>query len=109
MITISDIEYIKEELKDIFPDAVRGSISKSYWGNGKRTLHLAYFVMCDTVGGYKIVPKGGLYQFVSWDTSTGVEWMYSHHDLHEFIRWVREEFTGVTYTIDRTVNFGDFV
>lgn len=105
MITISDIEIIREELLDIFPDAIRGSVSKSNWGKGKRELHLAYFIYSDTVGGYKIIPSLGIYTFISWDTNIGVEWMFAHHDRDEFIEWIRDKFKGEKLKIDRTVTF----
>lgn len=105
MITISDIESVREELIDIFPDAVRGSVAMSNWGNGKRELHLAYFIMSDTVGGYKVVPDGNLYKFYEWDTNTGIEWAYSHHDQYEFIRWIKKEFEGKKFGIDSCIKF----
>jgi hypothetical protein len=103
MITISDIEHIKNELIEIFPDAVRGSVANSRWGNGKRELHLAFFIGSDTVGGYKIVPKGDLYQLIAWDTNTGIEWMYCHHDKYYFVSWVKRYFSRISLMIDRTV------
>lgn len=104
MITIYDIECIREELLDIFPDAVRGSVAESRWGNGKRELHLAFFIMSDTVGGYKVLPKGNLYQFISWDTNAGIEWMYCHQDRFVFIDWIKSFFHGEKMGIDKTVS-----
>lgn len=102
-ITVADIEYIREELLDIFPDAVRGSVSKSRWGNGKRELHLSYFIQSDTVGGYKLLPDGNLYQLIAWDTNCGIEWKYCCQDRFEFIAWVRGYFDDQRYGIERTV------
>lgn len=106
MITISDIEYIRGELIEIFPNAVRGSVANSNWGNGKRELHLSFFILSDTVGGYKILPKGNLYRLISWDTNIGIEWMYCHHDLHEFVEWIKDRFYGQRIGIDQTVCMG---
>lgn len=102
-ITIADIESVRRELLGIFPDAIRGSEAKSRWGDGKRDLHLAYFIESDTVSGYKIVPCGNLYQLISWDTNIGIEWTYSHHDQFYFLCWVKNYFKGETFGISRTV------
>ncbi len=103
MIKIQDIEYIREDLAEIFPDAIRGSVAKSRWGSGKRELHLAYFIYSDTVGGYKVDAHHGMYRFISWDTNQGIEWMYCHHDRHEFTAWVYEQFKCRKYQVERTV------
>jgi hypothetical protein len=103
MITVSDIEYIRRKLLDIFPDAVRGSVAKSKWGNGRRQLHLAYFIGSDTVGGYMVEPMGNLYYFNDWDTNTGRNFLFAESDIDAFVDRIRREYGGQQYIIDRCV------
>lgn len=103
MITVSDIEYIRGKLLDIFPDAVRGSVAKSRWGSGRRQLHLAYFIGADTVGGYMVEPMGELYCFNDWDTNAGKKWIFAESDIDSFIKRIRFEYGDRKYKIDRCV------
>ena len=105
MITVDDIENIRDELSDIFPDAVRGSVSKSNWGKGRKTLHLCYFIGCDTVGGYMIKGKGDLLYFIDWDTNAGPEYLFAESEVDEMIKRVKNMFRGKVFNISRTVTF----
>jgi hypothetical protein len=103
MITVSDIEEVKDQLIDIFPDAVRGSVAKSLWGNGRRQLHLYYSIQCDTVGGYIIEAKGDLYYFIDWDTNHGYEYKFAESSIKDLVLRVRSMFYDQVYRFDRVV------
>ena len=103
MKTVSDLEYIRGELIDIFPDAVRGSVAKSRWGNGRKTLHLAYFIGADTVSGYMIIARGQLFYFVDWDTNSEMSYEFAESDNELMISRIRTLFEGKILKIDRCV------
>lgn len=104
MITVSDIEHIKGELLDIFPEAIRGSVSKSKWGKGRKMLHLAYFILSDSVAGYLVHGRGGLYYFHEWSTGGGDEYVFAESDIDKFIERIRQEYGAKGHGIDRCVN-----
>ena len=103
MITVSDLEEVRDELLEIFPDAVRGSVCNSHWGRGRKCLHLMYGFSADTAFGYKLVARGNLYYFTSWDTNYGddVEWAESEFKI--LVSRIKEQFKGQQYKIDRPV------
>ena len=105
MIYVSDIEEIKHQLLDIFPDAIRGSVAKSKWGNGRRLLHLSYFFGGDTAGGYAIQGKGNLYYFIEWDTNEGSVYIFAENDIDVMIGRVKKMFCGQVLNIDSPVRF----
>jgi hypothetical protein len=105
MIYVSDIEEIKQQLLEIFPDAIRGSVAKSKWGNGRRLLHLSYFFGGDTAGGYAIQGKGNLYYFIEWDTNDGFVYIFAESDIDAIIARVKKMFHGQVFNIDRPVVF----
>ncbi len=105
MFYVNDVEEIKSELLDIFPDAVRGSVAKSRWGNGRKLLHLCYFFGADTAGGYMIKAKGQLLYFIEWDTNVGCEYIFAESDIEVMVKRVREMFKGRTLNINRPVRF----
>ena len=105
MIYVSDIEEIKHQLLDIFPDAIRGSVAKSKWGNGRRLLHLSYFFGGDTAGGYAIQGKGNLYYFIEWDTNEGSVYIFAENDIDVMIDRVKKMFCGQVFNIDSPVKF----
>ena len=105
MIYVSDIEYIREELLGIFPDAIRGSVSKSRWGKGRKLLHLSYYFGGDTAGGYMILGKSGLFYFIEWDTNEGWEYLFAESDIHWMINRVRGMFEGKVLRINKPVGF----
>lgn len=103
MIYVSDIEDIREQLLDIFPDAIRGSVAKSNWGNGRRQLHLSYWVAPDAVGGYMIEAKGDLYYFIEWDTSSGYEYKFAECEIKRMVLRVRGMFYEQVHPITKMV------
>ena len=103
MIYVSEIEDLRIELLDIFPDAIRGSKSKSRWGDGVRQLHLSFSIMSDTVGGYLVEAKGDLWYFVEWDSNYGYEYLFAERYVQDLIERIREMFNGETLNIERTV------
>lgn len=105
MITVSDLEKMRKKLFDIFPDAVRGSVSKSRWGKGRKVLHLMYGFSADTAFGYKLIAKGSLYYFVPWDTNYGDEPEWAESDFNLCLERLRSEFKGQRYRIENPVRF----
>jgi hypothetical protein len=105
MIYVSDIEEIKHQLLEIFPDAIRGSVAKSRWGNGRRLLHLSYYFGGDTAGGYAIQGKGNLFYFIEWDTNEGYVYSFAESDINAMISRVKQMFDGQVFTINRPVKF----
>ena len=105
MIYVSDIEEIKHQLLEIFPDAIRGSVAKSKWGNGRRLLHLSYFFGGDTAGGYAIQGKGNLYYFIEWDTNEGFVYIFAESDIDAMIDRVKLMFHGKVLNINKPVRF----
>lgn len=100
--TVSLIKSVREDLLDMFPDAIRGSEAKSRWGwRGRKHLHLAYFIGPDHVGGYVVVGKGNLLYFYEWDTSGPTFARFAESDPVKFINRVRAEIRPAK--IDRTV------
>jgi len=106
MITVSDLEEVREELLEIFPDAVRGSVCKSHWGKGRKVLHLMYGFSADTAFGYKLVAKGSLYYFTPWDTNYGDEAEWAESDILNCVNRIKDQFKGQKCSIDRPVNIG---
>lgn len=106
MKTVADLEEIKSKLSSIFPNAVRGSVSKSRWGKGRKVLHLCYFIGSDTVGGLIIQAKGDLLYFIDWDTNKGHEYMFAESDNNDMVSRVIGMYRNEVHTIERTVNFG---
>ena len=105
MIYVSDIEELKNELLSIFPDAIRGSVAKSHWGNGRKLLHLSYYFGGDTAGGYAIQGKGNLFYFIEWDTNEGFVSIFAESDINAMIDRVKKMFHGQVLVINRPVNF----
>jgi len=103
MITVRDIEEIRKALKEEFPDAVRGSVCKSRWGKGRKTLHLSYFIGSDTVGGHMIQAKGNLLYFIEWDTNNGHEYKFAESEIKDMVCRVRKMFYGKLCKIQRIV------
>ena len=103
MITVSNIEEIKDELSAEFPDAVRGSVSKSRWGRGRRQLHLAYWIGSDSVGGYMITAKQNLFYFIEWNTNEGSTYLFAESTIKDMVLRVKRMFYGQQYKIDRVV------
>lgn len=95
MITVSEIEEVRRELLEIFPEAVRGSVSKSRWGNGRKQLHLSYWIGPDAVGGWIVEPVNGMFGLVEWDTNSGKRFEFAFLDMKSFIGRVKEVFSGV--------------
>lgn len=106
MITVADIEFVRGEVSEIFPDAVRGSVSKSHWGKGRKVLHLMYGFSADTAFGYKLVARGNLLYFVAWDTNYGDEAEWAESEIKLCIDRIKTQFKGQKYNIDRPVRFG---
>jgi hypothetical protein len=105
MIYVKDMEEIKLELSNIFPDAIRGSVAKSNWGRGRKLLHLSYYFGGDTAGGYAIQGKGDLFYFIEWDTNQGFEYMFAERDIDLMIIRVINMFGGQVLNINRRVKF----
>jgi hypothetical protein len=105
MIYVKDMEEIKLELSNIFPDAVRGSVAGSHWGRGRKLLHLSYYFGGDTAGGYAIQGKGDLFYFIEWDTNQGFEYMFAERDIDLMIIRVINMFGGQVLNINRRVKF----
>lgn len=103
--TVYDIEEIKEELKHIFPDAVRGSVCKSKWGSKRKQLHLAYWIASDTAGGLIIEAIGSLFYFYQWDTNHGKNIMFAESNRNDMINRIKSIYDKRVLYIDRTVNF----
>lgn len=101
MKTVEDIEEIREELKEIFPDAIRGSVAKSNWYCGRKQLHLSYWIGSDTVGGYIVQAKGNLFYFIEWDTNNGVEYKFAESDKEIMINRIRKMFNNRICYIDK--------
>ena len=104
MKTVSDIEEIRKSLLNIFPDAVRGSVAKSRWGNGRKQLHLCYWIASDTVGGLIVQAIGSLIYFIEWDTNSGYERLFAESDIDTFVERVKEMYIKEKHTISRTVS-----
>lgn len=104
MISVSDMEYIRDNILDIFPNAVRGSVAKSLWGRGRKVLHLSYYICSDTVGGLKAIGKGDLIYFVEWDTNEGHIPKFAESDVDTFIKRVRENHAGKVQNIEKVVS-----
>lgn len=105
MFKVEDLEKIKNELVDIFPDAVRGSVAKSHWGDGRKQLHLSYWVASDTVGGLIVQAVGNLLYFVEWDTNSGYIKLFAESDIDVFVARVREKYSPQKHTITQMVKF----
>lgn len=105
MITVLELEEMRKKLFDIFPNAVRGSVAKSRWGNGRKVLHLMYGFSADTAFGYKLIAKGSLYYFVDWDTNYGNETEWAESDFDLCLERIRNKFKGKILTIDSPVRF----
>jgi hypothetical protein len=105
MIYVSDIEDLKNELLSIFPDAIRGSVAKSHWGNGRKWLHLSYYFGGDTAGGYAIQGKGNLFYFIEWDTNEGYAYSFAESDIDAMVARVKQMFHGQILAIGRPVSF----
>ena len=103
MKTVDDIEEIREELKNIFPDAIRGSKAKTRYGKGRKMLHLCYWIGSDTVGGYMIQARKGLFYFIEWDTNSGYEYKFAESEIDKMVIRVMSMFYGEVYKIERTV------
>lgn len=104
MVTVSDVEYIRERLLHVFPDAVRGSVAKSNWGRGRKQLHLSYWIAPHTVGGLIAHAVGDLVYLVQWDTNSGHERLFAESDVDVFIERVIKKYEHKTYTINRTIS-----
>ena len=104
MIYVGDIQEVRDELLGIFPDAIRGSVSKSHWGKGIRQLHLSYWIGSDTVGGLIVEPLQGMYALVEWDTNNGREYLFCEKDQEVFIERVKRMFSGEVNSIARCVS-----
>lgn len=102
--TVYDIEEIKEQIKHIFPDAVRGSVCKSRWGSKRKQLHLTYWIASDTVGGLIIESIGGLFYFYNWNTNGGKNIMFAESDRDDMINRVKSMYDKQVLCIDRTVS-----
>ena len=107
MKTVSDIESIKDQLISVFPDAVRGSVSKSNWGKGRKMLHLHYWIGSDTVGGYIIQAKGDLFYFIEWDTNSGNNYLFAESEIVDMVNRVTAMFDNKIYRIERIVGQKD--
>lgn len=105
MFKVEDLEQIRSSLSDIFPDAVRGSVAKSHWGDGRKQLHLSYWVASDTVGGLIVQAIGDLLYFVEWDTNSGYTKLFAESDADVFVTRVREKYGAEKHTITQMVNF----
>jgi len=105
MITVGDIEEVRAALLDIYPDAIRGSVAKSYWGAGRKQLHLDYWTSSDTVGGTIILGRDELFYFIEWDSNTGHEYKFAESDIDEMVARVRRMFKGEARHITRMVKF----
>jgi hypothetical protein len=103
MVTVRDLENIRESLLDIFPDAVRGSVAKTRWGDGRKQLHLSYWVAADTVGGLIVQATGNLLYFVEWDTNSGYTKLFAESDIDVFIERVKSNHGAGKHTITRMV------
>lgn len=103
MKTVADLEEIAEELSSMFPDAVRGSVAKSRFGRGRKTLHLSYWIGSDTVGGLIIQAKGDLLYFIEWDTNTGWEYIFAESRNSKMVARMVGRFYGQEHYFDRTV------
>lgn len=103
MTTVDDIEDIKDRLKKIFPDAVRGSVAKSHWGRGRKELHLCYFIASDTVGGYIIEAKGDLFYFIDWDSNMGRVCKFAESSIYDMVKRVKKMFKGQKHKIQKVV------
>ena len=101
--TVSDLEDIGNALVDIFPQSIRGSVGHSRWDNGRKVLHLDYWIASDTVGGKKIKAQGDLFFFIEWDSNCGDERKFAESDKEVFIRRVREIYKGKRLEMDSTV------
>lgn len=108
MNTVDDIEEIKDSLKNIFPDAIRGSVAKSHWGKGRKQLHLCYFIGSDTVGGYIIEAKGELFYFIDWDSNMGHVCKFAESSIYDMVKRVKKMFKGKKFKIAKTVKFPNF-
>lgn len=87
--TVSQIDDIRQALKHIFPDAVRGSVCKSKWGSKSKQLHLAYWVASDTVGGLIIEAQGDMFYFYNWDSNTGRNNMFAESEMMDMINRIK--------------------
>ena len=105
MFRVEDLEKIKTSLLDIFPDAIRGSVAKSHWGDGRKQLHLSYWVAPDTVGGLIVQATGNLLYFIEWDSNSGHTKLFAESDIDVFIARVRSNYDSQTHTITQMVKF----
>ena len=105
VVTVHDVELLREKLLDIFPDAIRGSVAKSYWGNGRKELHLQYWVTGDSVGGLIAHAVGDLIYLVEWDSgsSDSRKRLFAESDLTVFAERVRKEYGNEIHTITKMV------
>ena len=104
--TVADLEELREGLLQLYPDAVRGSVAKSKWGNGRKQLHLSYWIASDTVGGEIIEAKGELFYYYEWDTNEGRSYKFAESEIETMVARVMSLNTR-PQTIARTVTTGD--
>jgi len=104
MKTVSDIEDIRKQLSDEFPDAIRGSVAKSNWGRGRKTLHLSYSFYGDTAGGYIIQARGNLFYFIEWDTNQGYEYLFAESTIKDMVLRIKGMFYEKVYYIESPVS-----
>ena len=100
---VSDLDEIAVELKAIFPNAIRGSVAKSSWGGGRKTLHLSYGFSSDTAFGYIIQAKGSLLYFVEWDTNRGWDYKFAESENSKMVSRIVDMFYGELHRIESPV------
>lgn len=101
--TVSDLEGLKEDLLDNFPDAIRGSVADTSWDNRRKVLHLSYWVVSDDVGGMKVLAKGNMFYFIEWSAGGGEEYIFAESDYNIFLDRMKERVGIITRMVGSTI------
>jgi len=104
-LTVEDARMLLFKVKSIFPDA---NIGKNNWHNGKKVIHLIYWIGSDTVGGTKIILRGKKAFLIEWDSNNSDEILFECKTINGMFRYLKKHYAKqpeFLRKIERVVNF----
>lgn len=88
-LTVEDARMFIFQAKSIFPCATN---EKNRWHNGKKIIHLTYWVGSDTVGGLKVILRGRSALLIDWDTNSEDQVLFECKTIKEMFRYLKKHY-----------------
>ena len=104
-LTVEDARILIFKVKSIFPCATN---EKNRWHNGKKVIHLTYWVGSDTVGGLKVILRGCRAFLIDWDTNSQDQILFECKTINGMFRYLKKHYgkePEYSKKIERTSNY----